>query len=129
MTEAISILSDTGKILTDLHHGISNTRRYFITSGRDQKLKTVADSAPIDRYLFGEKFPEKLKEAEKVGKELTKPTEKFTKKKPSYTQSDGRLQKTRTDHLNWKGPPRRNNSSSGREGHTQRQKRNYQKKY
>lgn len=57
ISETLTFLSDSGKLLTDLYHEISLTRRNFITSGRDSKLKIVAENSSVDNFLCGDNFP------------------------------------------------------------------------
>ncbi|XP_043472730.1 uncharacterized protein LOC122505284 [Leptopilina heterotoma] len=119
LTTTISLLSDSGKLLTDLHHEISLTRRNFITSGRDPKLKIVAENAPVDRFLFGINFAEQFKaarEVEKVSKELSQTTTKQIRKKPFHHQSRSRQSTSRPNDLNWKGPPKRSYTNPRRGG-------------
>lgn len=119
LTMTISLLSDSGKLLTDLHHEISLTRRNFITSGRDPKLKIVAENAPVDKFLFGQNFAEQFKaarEVEKVGKELSQMTTKQIRKKSYQQQSRSRQPTLRSNDLNWKGPPKRSYTNTRRGG-------------
>ena len=69
----ITWLSDAGRLLSDLHHFLSVTRRGFFTTGLNKTVKNLADRAVIDTYLFGETFGEQLRAAkaiEKTGREL-----------------------------------------------------------
>ncbi|XP_051156427.1 uncharacterized protein LOC127278659 [Leptopilina boulardi] len=133
ISEILTLLSDSGKLLTDLHHEISLTRRNFISSGRDSKLKIVAENSPVDNSLFGENFPEQFKaarEVEKVGKELTKITKTDKRKpyhQPYHQPSRSRQTAPRTGDLNWKGPPKKSYSNHRRGGpHPSRTTRNPQ---
>lgn len=108
-SEILYFLSDAGKLFTDLHHEVSLTRRNFITSGRDTKLKIVADNSLVDRTLFKEKFAEMYKaakEVERVGKDLSRTTQKPERKKV-YQQPRSRQTTPRSSDLNCKGPPRK----------------------
>lgn len=61
--------------MTDLHHGISMTRRFLITPGMYQLLKFITKDSHDDMSQFGENFLDQIKtatEVEKSGKELRK---------------------------------------------------------
>lgn len=62
----ITLLSDTGRILADLFHTLSTSRRYFITSGFNPSEKAMAAENKIDEFLYGKDFSEKVKSFEAV---------------------------------------------------------------
>lgn len=103
LNEITSVLGDAGKILTDLHHGISLTRRAIVISGRDPIIKTIADELNVDTTLFGQKFSERYKtakEVEKVGKDLCKQPSKPNMKSTTRQEKTANY---RSNNLNWKG--------------------------
>ena len=53
----LTLLSEAGKILSDLHHEISLTRRNFIVPGLNPVIKSIADGGVVDTLLFGTEFP------------------------------------------------------------------------
>ena len=80
----ITLLSEAGKCLSDLHHEKSLTRRHFIVPGLNPVIKSIANGGTL---LFGEEFPEKLKTAkavEKYGKDLARSTLPSTDAKNGY---------------------------------------------
>ncbi|XP_077265132.1 uncharacterized protein LOC143899054 [Temnothorax americanus] len=65
------------RLLSDHQHNLSLARRAFIKPILSMMEKTIADSAPIDEWLFGSSFTEDLKDAqtgEKAAKDLKKGT-------------------------------------------------------
>lgn len=103
----ITLLSDTGRILTDLFHTMSTSRRYFITSGFNPAEKAMAIENKIDEFLFGKDFSEKVKAFESV--------ERSTKKRslqPTVGTSRQRLATNSGNYLNSKGPSRRNQTAT-----------------
>lgn len=111
--DLILALADAGKILTDLHHSMSLSRRYFVASGLNPIVKTVADGSAVEETLFGEKFSEQLKSAkstETAVKSLIKPNQnkKHTsnQKSGSNQGSDNRRSGYNNGSGNWRGPPR-----------------------
>lgn len=49
----ISTIGNAGRIMVDLHHGISMARRYNIVPGLNPLVKMVAEECPVDSLLFG----------------------------------------------------------------------------
>lgn len=75
VSKFIERLADAGRILSDLHHDMSKTRKSFIVPRLNPIVKHIADDSSIDKWLFGEKFSESLKTAkamEKSSKDLVK---------------------------------------------------------
>ncbi|KAM0734510.1 hypothetical protein ACS0PU_011981 [Formica fusca] len=75
VSKFIERLADAGRILSDLHHDMSKTRKSFIVPGLNPIVKHIADDSSIDKWLFGEKFSDSLKAAkvmEKSSKDLVK---------------------------------------------------------
>ena len=107
-------VSDASRLLADMHHGISSTRRLFVMPTLDLKAKSIAQEAPIDVLLFGDNFTEKLKAAkdvEKSAKDIAKSNKDYRKDVHSSTaRKDARYPvKAQTGaRLNWNGPPKRN---------------------
>lgn len=107
-------LGDAGRILADLHHELSITRRSFILPGLSQLSRTVATDGPVDAFLFGETFTERFKTAsslEKAGQEMVKPKEP-TRGSDNAKRGDAHPRKT---SLNSKPPVRKSNQKSGQQ--------------
>lgn len=65
-SQFIELLSDSGRILADLQHSLSITRRGYILPALNPLVKNIADGSSVDSLLFREDFPERLKAAEAV---------------------------------------------------------------
>lgn len=75
LTEVFENITDAGRLLADLHHNYSITRRAFITPSLKELAINVTTETKIDDFLYGKEFTEKLKaakEVEKASKEATK---------------------------------------------------------
>lgn len=73
INELLPALSDAGRLLCDLHHTMSITRRQIITPTLNKTVRDVSLAAPIDEMLYGRDFHEKfktIKEMEKSSREL-----------------------------------------------------------
>lgn len=132
----ISYLGDAGKLLTDLHHSLSLSRRSFITPNLNKNFKVLADNSPLDDFLYGKEFGERLKTTknmEKFGKDLkaqtnnsiNAPKERYIRRKPSYANSAHRNlgNLSGSSPLNWKGPSRETYRSYRQGGQKSRSKR------
>lgn len=70
-------LCDPIKLFGDVFHALSSHRRFAILPQLDGGIKKILEDCPIDKFLFGENFTEKLKcakEAERLGSALKKKT-------------------------------------------------------
>lgn len=89
-------LSEAARLLTDVIHLQSKSRKAFILPGLDAKIKSVLTDCKTDSTLFGKNLATKIKEAkviDKVGQEL--------KATPSSSNSQSKL------NLNSKGFPKK----------------------
>ncbi|XP_051175652.1 uncharacterized protein LOC127290874 [Leptopilina boulardi] len=114
ISNVFEIMSDVGKILTDLQHTLSLTRRSFITPSFSLRLKTIADETGVDTWLFGNTLGEKLKsakECEKTGKDITKHLPGNSKGVSTNKEKHPETFFTKT-HLNWKAPAKKNSAHS-----------------
>ncbi|XP_043465394.1 uncharacterized protein LOC122500502 [Leptopilina heterotoma] len=70
----LQLLSDAGKLLTEMFHSISVARRAFITPGYTKVVRDILESATDNpAFLFGDKLNEKVTEAktfEKLGRDM-----------------------------------------------------------
>lgn len=57
----IEAVSDAGRLLADLHHEESLSRRQIIALDLNRELKTTLDQAPLGSLLFGENLGERIK--------------------------------------------------------------------
>lgn len=102
-------LSDAAKILTDLHHTLSISRRSLITPQFNRSAKQIAITSPIDNYLYGPNFGERckaVKDMERSSRDL-KPVpvqSDFKKSKATSIQHKTVIQPNHS--LNRRGPSR-----------------------
>lgn len=96
--ERLKQLMDVARILCDIQHSESITRRNFATFSVKNELKDHLQNTKIDKTLFGEDLAETLKSAKAVSKSGSELKPKYQPKpKPSTSNST-------TTNLNWKGP-------------------------
>lgn len=109
--QAVKILSDGCRILTDIHYTESQVRTKLITPGLEKAFLTIIQDQERDETLFGSKLPEKIKASKAIEKQGLQ-IKKTPNPKPSCsgTQSSvGRFQ----HQGNWSGPPRHPPSRRG----------------
>lgn len=111
---AVKILSDSCRILSDLHYAETQVRIKLIIPGLEKSFTATIQDQDRDETLFGNKLPEKIKASkaiEKRGLQIKKgPYPKPTTS--GIAPSGGRLRQ----QGNWKPPPRSSWISRG--GHT-----------
>lgn len=97
-------LMDTTRMLCDMQHTDSKTRRNFAIFSVKKEMKEHLASTKIDKYLFGDNLSEALKTAKAVTKSGTdlKFHQKNFKKTPPTTAPNSRPQQGK--NLNWKTP-------------------------
>ncbi|XP_063896309.1 uncharacterized protein LOC135118385 [Helicoverpa armigera] len=113
--QAVKFLSDSCRLLCDLHHHETEARKRFITPGLDKSFLNIMQDVDRDEMLFGNKLSDKIKATkviEKHGLQIKKPTPqpKTPPTLPSYQPSRPRYQG------NWTGPPRFPPNRGGRGG-------------
>ena len=111
----IQVLIDSGRILCDLQHFLSITRRSFIIPGLYPMVKTITDGSSVDTRLFGEDFPERLKSAQAVERssETVVKSTANSKYRNTILILDGRrlsfgYKLSGNNNLSWNGPPAKN---------------------
>lgn len=112
--QALKILSDGCRILTDLHFVETQARTKLITPGLDKSILTTLQGHDRDETLFGNSLPEKIKASkaiEKQGQQIKKAGP------PKATSSSGPTTSAARPRGNWTGPPRYHHQS-GRGGRT-----------
>lgn len=103
MRPYIEIISDAARILADVHHSQSISRRNLVCldldKALDKNLKETVGRSPIDEMLFGADLNERLKSADLVNKSS------LGLKAPKVVNKAKR-------HLNLKGLPRQVNKGN-----------------
>ena len=97
VNQLLRYLWDSSKLLVEAHHQISVSRRAYIVPVVDEKYETALKDSKTDKYLFGEKFNETIRDAQacdKLAKELL----------PKQNKSENKIP------LNAKGPFGKNQS-------------------
>lgn len=95
-SDSIERLSDSTRLLCDLFHTNTVTRRQLILPGLNKEVKETLEKTPISEYLFGDKLQETVntcKAVRKSAQELKINTPKPPLPKPPH-------------NLNYRGPPR-----------------------
>ena len=82
-TQLMKYLCDTGKILSLVYSQENMPRKSFITPILDRDLKSTLESSVADKWLYGSKLTEQVKEAKTIEKaaSVLKPSEKQAAKK------------------------------------------------
>lgn len=83
--QLIELLSDAGRLLADVHHSESISRRKLLGFGLNKKFKTTLEEAPLGEWLFGENLEVRLKTAkalERSSSELKASTSRPPAKQP-----------------------------------------------
>lgn len=110
--KAIKLLSDSSRLLCDLHHSNSEIRKKFVTPGLEKTFLSLIKDEERDETLFGQKLSEKIKASraiEKQGLQIKKPGSV----KAPLTPAQPTTSRPRTQG-NWSGPPRYTSNRGGR---------------
>lgn len=111
------LLSETGKILNDLHYRMSITRRAIIAPHLNKTVRGLISEEPVGELLFGPNLGEKIKAAkavERSGKELKQSSTIVNTYKNQNQARGSNLYRSRPisqatvkeSHLNFRGPSR-----------------------
>ncbi|CAH1956886.1 unnamed protein product [Acanthoscelides obtectus] len=65
-TELIEKLSDAGRLLSDVHHTLSVSRKELAILNLNKEWKETLIDSPVDEWLFGEDLEERLKAAKSL---------------------------------------------------------------
>lgn len=113
----IKFLSDSCRLLCDLHHSQTETRKNFVIPGLDKSFLNIMQDVNRDEMLFGNKLSDKIKATkviEKHGLQIKKST--VIPKKPSASTSYQPSTSRSRPQGNWGGPPRFSSNRGGRGG-------------
>lgn len=97
----LEYLCDTGKLLSDVFHQQSKTKKSFITPTMKKSVKPLVDALPSDEWLYGQKLADQIKEAKTI--ESACKNLKAQDKRPQHFQGQG----------NWKSPSARYRQTGG----------------
>lgn len=87
-------LCDAGQVLTEVFYQQSLARRAFITPLMNKTVKPTLEAAKSDKWLFGEKFAEQIKEAkslEKACAAIRAPDKGLNIRRPLRNQDQGNV--------------------------------------
>lgn len=115
--QAIKYLSDSCRLLCDLHFVETDARKKFVTPGLDKFFLNIMQDVDRDEMLFGNKFSEKIratKVIEKNGLQIKKPDP--TPKTPSSSSYHQPSTSRTRPQGNWGGPSRFSPNRGGRGG-------------
>ncbi|XP_041973369.1 uncharacterized protein LOC121729047 [Aricia agestis] len=107
---AIKFLSDSCRILCDLHFLETNSRKKFITPGLDRNFLSLMQDVEHDELLFGNQLPEKIKASKTIEKQGLRIESTST----SYVYQPSTSRSRQPG--NWAGPPRFPSTRGGRGG-------------
>lgn len=113
--QAIKFLSDSCRLLCDLHFIETEARKKFVTPGLDKSFLNIMQDVERDDLLFGNKLSDKIKATkviEKHGLQIKKPAPNPQKAQPTYQPSTSRSRPSG----NWRGPSRFPSTRGGRGG-------------
>jgi hypothetical protein len=96
--QTINHISDAARLLCDLQHQESTTRRNFVLQGLDQSIRDSIKDAEVDQWLFGEAFADKLKASKAIKRSGQEISGAKTKKPQQQQQQQPRRP------LNFRGP-------------------------
>lgn len=62
----LQILNDAGRLLSDVHHSQSTSRRELVALNLNKELKDTLSNAPIDGWLFGDNLDDRVKATKNI---------------------------------------------------------------
>lgn len=113
--DLVKDLMDVARILCDVQHTESTTRRNFALYSVKKELKDQLTTTKIDKFLFSQDLPETLKAAKAVSKSSTD-LKVDIPKKPTNRQpaaNTGPFPSTSNKNLNWKAGTSNRRQASG----------------
>ncbi|KAL0820918.1 hypothetical protein ABMA28_005578 [Loxostege sticticalis] len=112
---AVKHLSDSCRILCDLHFVETEARKKYVTPGLDKSFLTIIQEIDRDDMLFGNKLPEKIKASRAIEKQSLQ----IKKPAPAVKSAILAPQPSTSQYRpsgNWRGPPRYPSSNRGGRG-------------
>ncbi|KAI5638958.1 hypothetical protein NE865_08410 [Phthorimaea operculella] len=112
--EALKYLSDSGRILSDLHSFFTKDRVKLVTPSLEKNFLHVVQDTQRDEFLFGNTLSEKIKASKAIEKQGQQIKKNITSTKANTTTSSSA--RPSTFQGNWSGPPRYSTNRGGRGG-------------
>ncbi|KAI5633932.1 hypothetical protein NE865_13361 [Phthorimaea operculella] len=106
---ALKYLSDSCRILSDLHYCLSKDRIKLITPSLEKNFLHVIQDTERDETLFGSTLGEKIKASKAIERQGSQIRKVVTSQKPSAPQPSS----SRPAPGNWSGPPRYSSNRGG----------------
>lgn len=113
--QAVKFLSDSCRLLCDLHFTETEARKRFVTPGLDKSFLNVLQDVGRDETLFGIKLCEKIKATKVIEKHGLQIKKVAPNPKPSSTSYQPSTSRSRPQG-NWRGPSRFLPNRGGRGG-------------
>lgn len=113
--EAIKLLSDGCRILTDLHHMNSQARSKLLTPVLDKSFLNIIKDTERDETLFGSKLCEKIKASRAIERQGLQIKKVVTAPKAVTPTVQSTVTRSRYQE-NWAGPSRYPSNRGGRGG-------------
>lgn len=113
--QAIKFLSDSCRLLCDLHYTETEARKKFVTPGLEKSFLNIIQDVDRDELLFGGKLLEKIKATKvivKHGLHIKKPAPTSKTRSTSFQPPTNRSR----PQGNWTGPSRFSSNRGGRGG-------------
>ncbi|CAG9118503.1 unnamed protein product [Plutella xylostella] len=113
--QAVKVLSDACRILSDLHYKESESRSNLILPGLDKSFLSVIQDVERDESLFGSKLGDKIRASQMIEKQGLQIKKVVTIQKPPAPSTSKSANGSRYQG-NWSTPSRFQPSSSNRGG-------------
>ncbi|CAG9137865.1 unnamed protein product [Plutella xylostella] len=117
--QAVKVLSDACRILSDLHYKESESRSNLILPGLDKSFLSVIQDVERDESLFGSKLGDKIRASQMIEKQGLQIKKVVTIQKPPAPSTSKSANGSRYQG-NWSTPSRFQPSSSNRGGEGRR---------
>ncbi|KAI8438534.1 hypothetical protein MSG28_011008 [Choristoneura fumiferana] len=114
----IEEINDAAKLLAEIFHQDSSSRKFFALAGANQTVKEAVKDAMPDEFLFGKDCGEKIKAAQMIKKASTQIKEQAPKLPQKINHAPVKKQ------VNWRGPPQQHQRARGGQ-RAQHQSRQY----
>lgn len=111
---AIKLLSDSSRILCDLHHVETEVRKNYVKPVLEKSFLNLIQEEERDDMLFGQKLSDKIKASKAIEKQSLQ-IKKTVPVKTAATATQPSTSRSRFQG-NWSGPPRYTTSRGGRGG-------------